>query len=644
MKLLAIDGNSILNRAFYGIRPLSNTQGVFTHAIFGFMNIYLKNRDEVQPDAVVVAFDLRKPTFRHKAVATYKANRKGMPEELAMQLPYVKQLLTLLGIPVITCEGYEADDILGTLAAACTAQDADCVILTGDRDSLQLVSDHVTVRLTTNKETIPYTPERFQEEYGFAPLSLIDLKALMGDSSDNISGVAGVGQKTASKLIQAWGTVENLYAHLDEAGLTKSVYNKLTAGQDAAKESKWLATIVTDVPIDMDVQHYLPQPVQTEEVRRLLLELEMAKLLEKLKLSGTDTPAAEAAEPAEQQQPLTEQPLTAALLDTWCADKTELPCCLFDGSRICVYHAGTPEAVYTSADTALWEQLFQMPRLTFGAKPQYRFLLAQGITPDSGSPAAKDAELAAYLLNSTTSAYEVERLCVTYHVPYPRSAGEYADLAALPKLYAAMEKLVEEQGMTRLLHFEQQLTVVLAAMEHDGIAIDRQGVEDFGVYLSEQIEEMQQMVYDEAGHTFNIGSPKQLGNAAATRQKDQDRLFHQCGHSGKTAGRICHCRLCAEMAAVCQAEIHLCGRIAENRWGRRQNPHRVQTDRNPYRANLLHRAESPEYSCPHRTGTEYAKIFRGTGGLCAAGRRLQPDRTAAAGKPERRPADAGGIP
>ena len=342
-----------------GIRPLSNTQGVFTHAIFGFMNIYLKNRDEVQPDAVAVAFDLRKPTFRHKAVATYKANRKGMPEELAMQLPYVKQLLTLLGIPVITCEGYEADDILGTLAAACTAQDADCVILTGDRDSLQLVSDHVTVRLTTNKETIPYTPERFQEEYGFAPLSLIDLKALMGDSSDNISGVAGVGQKTASKLIQAWGTVENLYTHLDEAGLTKSVYNKLTAGQDAAKESKWLATIVTDVPIDMDVQHYLPQPVQTEEVRRLLLELEMAKLLEKLKLSGTDAPAAEAAEPAEQQQPLTEQPLTAALLDTWRADKTELPCCLFDGSRICVYHAGTPEAVYISTDTALWNSCFR---------------------------------------------------------------------------------------------------------------------------------------------------------------------------------------------------------------------------------------------------------------------------------------------
>jgi len=249
MKLLAIDGNSIINRAYYGIRPLSNTKGIFTHAIFGFMNIYLKNVSEVKPDAIVVAFDLRQPTFRHKAVETYKANRKGMPEELAMQMPYLKQLLTLLGVSVVTCEGYEADDILGTLAAACTAQKDTCVILTGDRDSLQLVNDYVTVRLATNKETIPFTPERFQEEYGFSPLSLIDLKALMGDSSDNISGVAGIGQKTASKLIQEWNTVENLYAHLDEAGLTKGVYTKLVNGAEAAKQSKWLATIVTDVPI-----------------------------------------------------------------------------------------------------------------------------------------------------------------------------------------------------------------------------------------------------------------------------------------------------------------------------------------------------------------------------------------------------------
>lgn len=513
MKLLAIDGNSILNRAFYGIRPLSNTQGIFTHAIFGFMNIFLKNRDEVQPDAIAVAFDLRKPTFRHKAVASYKANRKGMPEELAMQLPYMKQLLTLLGIRVVTCEGYEADDILGTLAAACKAQDADCVILSGDRDSLQLVNDRVTVRLTTNKETIPFTPERFREEYGFAPLSLIDLKALMGDSSDNISGVAGVGQKTASKLVQEWETIENLYAHLEEAKLTKSVHTKLTVGQDAAKESKWLATIVTDVPIDTDVHDYVPQPVQTEEVRKLLLELEMAKLLDKLKLSGESAGASDTAKaaPAEKAKDLTEQPLTAEILKRWKAAPEQLPCCLFDGTRVCVSHPDAPEIVYTTTEESLWQELFQMQRLTFSAKPQYRWLLAHGVTPDSESPSAQDGEIAAYLLNSTTSAYEIERLCVTYHVPYHRSQGEFADLAALPGLCTAMQKLVEEQDMTRLLHFEQQLTVVLAAMEHDGIAIDQQGVRDFGVYLSEQLEEMQQMVYDEAGHTFNIGSPKQLG-------------------------------------------------------------------------------------------------------------------------------------
>ena len=219
---------------------------------------------------------------------------------------------------VVTCEGYEADDILGTLAAACTAQHASCDILTGDRDSLQLVRENVTVRLATNKETILFTPERFQEEYGFAPLSLIDLKALMGDSSDNIAGVAGVGQKTASKLIQAWGTVENLYAHLEEAGLTKSVHTKLVSGQDAARESKWLATIVTDVPVDTALEDYVPKPVQAEKVRELLLELEMAKLLEKLKLSDS----AEAAPAQETHAPeaavtLTEAPLTAEVLGTY---------------------------------------------------------------------------------------------------------------------------------------------------------------------------------------------------------------------------------------------------------------------------------------------------------------------------------------
>lgn len=512
MKLLAIDGNSILNRAFYGIRPLSNTKGVFTHAIFGFMNIYLKNIAEVQPDAIAVAFDLRQPTFRHKAVDSYKANRKGMPDELAMQLPLVKQLLTLMGIRVVTCEGYEADDILGTLAKASTAQNADCYVLTGDRDNLQLVSKHITVRLATNKETVSYTPERFQEEYGFAPISLIDLKALMGDSSDNISGVAGIGQKTASKLIQAWGTIENLYAHLEEAGLTKSVYQKLQVGLESAKQSKWLATIVTNAPIETDMTYYLPQKADTDQVRKLLLELEMAKLLEKLKLSSNETEAPTETNTDSEVNSLTEQPLTEAILQQWkSVNNGVIPYCLFDGTCLFASHPNTPGIVFRTEDKTLWVQMFQQKRCTFGAKPQYRFLLANGITLDCETPSALDAEIAAYLLNSTTTSYEIERLCITYHVPFYHNLGEYANLTALPQLYNAMERLVKEQDMFQLMQYEQQLTVVLAAMEHTGIAIDEEGVKHFGIYLSEQIEEMQQMIYDEAGHTFNIGSPKQLG-------------------------------------------------------------------------------------------------------------------------------------
>ena len=231
MKLLAIDGNSILNRAFYGIRLLSNKNGVFTNAVFGFMNIYLKHVSEVKPDAVAVAFDLRSPTFRHKAVSYYKANRKGMPPELAQQLPIVKELLGLMGVAVIECEGYEADDVLGTLAKVCTDSGNQCYALTGDRDSLQLIDENVTVLLATNKETVYYTPERFTEDYGFEPIKLIDLKALMGDSSDNIPGVAGIGEKTAAALIKEYGSIEKLYEEYEDSSLTKGVKTKLANGE-----------------------------------------------------------------------------------------------------------------------------------------------------------------------------------------------------------------------------------------------------------------------------------------------------------------------------------------------------------------------------------------------------------------------------
>lgn len=227
MRILIIDGNSILNRAFYGIKVLTTSRGFYTNAITGFMNIYLKEQELLKPDCVAVAFDLKAPTFRHKQCAFYKANRHGMPEELAMQLPKIKELLTDLGVPILELEGYEADDILGSVSKLFADSGNECYLLSGDRDNLQLIGDNITVRLATNHETISFNRDRFFLEYGVEPINLIDIKALMGDSSDNIPGVPGIGEKTALTLIREYCTVENLYSHIDEARLTPSVKTSL---------------------------------------------------------------------------------------------------------------------------------------------------------------------------------------------------------------------------------------------------------------------------------------------------------------------------------------------------------------------------------------------------------------------------------
>ena len=505
MKLLAIDGNSILNRAFYGIKLLSNKKGVFTNAIFGFMNIYFKNTADVKPDAVAVAFDLRSPTFRHKAVASYKANRKGMPEELAQQLPLIKELLGLMGIKVVECEGFEADDILGTLSKACSDTDNQCFVLTGDRDSLQLIDDKVTVLLATNKETVCYTPEKFTEDYGFEPIKLIDLKALMGDSSDNISGVAGIGEKTASALIKEYGTVENLYANYADSNLTKGVKAKLEKGADSAKESKWLATIVRDAPIDTDIQHYVPSEQDTAGISRLLTELEMFKLLDKLDISaaeGTNSAPEVIAE---------EAPAVDAVQSELTADiivKLEKCSYLFREGKLSVRDGNN---VYTTENEGLILDFLgsDCEKATDDAKAHYRFAMAHGRELKN---LKNDASICGYLLNTSASDYAIEKLCAEYGVHYYSENGDLADLLSLELLINKLRAEIEKEGMTALLeNIELPLTEVLASMEDTGICIDKNGVEEFGTYLSEMIEETQQMVYDDAGHEFNIASPKQLG-------------------------------------------------------------------------------------------------------------------------------------
>ncbi len=504
MKLLAIDGNSILNRAFYGIKLLSNKKGVFTNAIFGFMNIYLKNFNDVQPDSVAVAFDLKSPTFRHKKVATYKANRKGMPPELAQQLPLIKELLTLMDVRVVECEGFEADDILGTLSKSCTDCGCECYVLTGDRDSLQLIDENVTVLLATNKETIHYTPARFTEDYGFEPIRLIDLKALMGDSSDNIKGVAGIGEKTATNLIKEYSTIENLYEKYADSTLTKGVKAKLESGAESAKESKWLATIVRDAPVDTCLESYKIGEPDKAELSRFLTELEMYKLLDKLEISAS---AAEKSveKPVEEYTPVE---LTTAELTAEIIEKFTNTAYLFDGEKLSVLNDTT---VYTtdSEELILHFMASDCEKITMSAKPHYRWAMARN---GNLCNLKTDGEICGYLLNTSASDYTTEKLCVEYGVHYCSENGEFAELASLPRLIKKLREAVENEGMTDLLNnIEMPLTEVLASMEHNGIKITQEGVRDFGKYLTEMIEETQQLIYDEAGHEFNISSPKQLG-------------------------------------------------------------------------------------------------------------------------------------
>lgn len=510
MKMLAIDGNSIINRAFYGIKLLSNKNGVFTNAVTGFMNIYLKEVETVKPDCVVAAFDLKAPTFRHKAVASYKANRKGMPDELAEQLPLVKKLLEGLGIKIIECEGYEADDVLGTLSRICSESGNQCAVLTGDRDSLQLINKNVHVRLVTNKETIEYDEDLFREKYGFDPINLIDLKALMGDSSDNISGVPGIGEKTAMTLIQKYGTIEKLYESIDDAGLSKGVYNKLVNGREAADQSKWLATICLEAPVSNDFSSYKNGETDRKAVGSLLTELEMFKLLDRLgieaaapendvQLAFDDIPVCEKLEACE----LNEENENAV----FSAEETDF---ILDTSSGKI-RIRSGNNIYISEDDELILRYLgsSSGKNTFDAKPVYRYAYEKG---GDLLNVKFDALIAAYLINPLSADYEIKQLCASNGIGYDTENDENADITALSVLCVKLRKEIETSGMNELLYeIEQPLTEVLASMEHEGVRTDTEGVKAFGESLTGDIDDCQKKIYELCSKEFNISSPKQLG-------------------------------------------------------------------------------------------------------------------------------------
>ena len=296
MKIMVIDGNSILNRAFYGVRLLTNHEGLYTNAIYGFLSTFFKLQDEECPDRTIVCFDVREKTFRHKKFDSYKATRKGMPDELAVQLPVMKDVLDKLGVTCCEQAGYEADDLIGTISRVLNEHGDECVIVTGDRDSLQLVGGGTTVRLVTTKmgqtTTTRYDEALFQEEYGFAPIHLIDLKALMGDSSDNISGVPGIGQKTAMNLLLRFGSLDAIYENLDSPDIKKGVRDKLEAGAQSARDSFWLATIDRNAPLPIDPTALSEEFIDEEGLYALLTRLEFKSFIKRLGLTVDDVPEA----------------------------------------------------------------------------------------------------------------------------------------------------------------------------------------------------------------------------------------------------------------------------------------------------------------------------------------------------------------
>lgn len=509
MKLLVIDGNSIMNRAFYGIRVLTNKKGMPTNALTGFLNIFLKLMKEEVPDRIAVAFDLHAPTFRHKMYADYKGTRHAMPDELRAQMPIIKQILTALGVAIVEKEGYEADDIIGTLSHAAESQGGECTISTGDRDSFQLITDKVTVRLASNKEDIIYTPAKIAEVYGVTPREMLEVKTLMGDSSDNIPGVPGVGEKTALGLIQKYHTVDYIYQNLDTIEVTKGVRAKLENGRESAELSRKLAEITLEAPVELDMSAYEKKDGDPAEAAGILTEMEMFGVMKKLGLDKTAPAkvalasiASIASIASEGTAPAPDNAGTPAVEAAKKADIPEFDPAAYDvafsGGEVRVFLAGKPQEG-TAAILAS-----EAPKRTDDAKALYSYCMKNGMELKN---VVFDAALAGYLLNVNSSDYTVERLCAEYGVTY--SAERLGESLFLLNR-ALWEKIHQQEMYGVLADIEIPLAEVLSSMEIEGVKLDTEALREFGDALQPKIKEIEQDIYKEAGHEFNIGSPKQL--------------------------------------------------------------------------------------------------------------------------------------
>ena len=560
-KLLLIDGNSIINRAFYGImgsKMLMTEDGTYTNAVYGFLSILFKELDDIKPEYLVVAFDLKAPTHRHKMYDKYKANRHGMPEELAMQMPILKETLKAMNVCIIEKEGYEADDILGTLAKWGQKEELEVTVLTGDRDSFQLIDKNIKVRIPRTKmgktETEDYTVEKIEEEYGLEPLDLIEVKGLMGDTSDNIPGVPGVGEKTALNLIKQYKSIDEVYNHIDEQ--KGKLKEKLSENKDLAYLSRTLGTIDINAPIEKDLGAFQVEEWNKPEVLEIFKKLKFNRFIDRFALQENIGATS-----------FSDLQINTEIEHEKIVDKTKLAELKqeIQENKVIYYYLTEEKFIIYSPKTNKcfsieniqdFKDIFEdknILKCSYKQKEEFIILWNKGIEAKN---LMFDIAIAGYILNSNINKYTIEYLANEYinfdiaeylsntektgveqitlfdNAEKPKEDKTYIYAYAIYKLYNVLTQKMEEAGSIDLFNkIEMPLTEVLASMQYEGIYIDKQELLDFGKELQEKIDILTQEIYKLTGEEFNINSTKQLGEILFEKLKLTAKKKTKTGYS-----------------------------------------------------------------------------------------------------------------
>ena len=535
-RILVIDGNSIINRAYYGMRPLTTRDGRSTHAVYGMINIISRQMNALKPDYAAVAFDLKAPTFRHKMYDGYKAGRHPTPEDLLSQFPEAKECLSLMGLHILELAGYEADDIQGTVAKlAHTVEDTESYVLSGDRDLLQLIDDKVTVLLATNNDTKVMREGEFREEYGISPESFVDMKALMGDSSDNIPGVAGIGKKTAQTLIEQFGTLDGIYENIEDKRITKGVREKLLRDRDNAYLSKTLATIITDAPIGKTLAELATKEPDRAGMYLKFTDLELNSLITKLGLSAPERSGTKDEKPRDDATAQISIDAVGVMVNDTAESTVEYieinaekalktlhaPLSIQLLNTLVYISDKSGNYRYTGALSDLKPLIEGQEILCHDGKALWHAFDASGL--DLTKTRFLDLMLAAYVLNPTSGASTPESIVSIFADEATPQGG--ACVAFYRKAWENMAERVRADGLTYILEeLELPLIGVLAEIEKCGFKINSDTLREYSDALGELAEDLTARIYMQAGREFNINSPKQLGVV----------LFEEMGlHCGK---------------------------------------------------------------------------------------------------------------